>query len=85
MELLLSVRLKILSLLRVESTTNSNGFQSKDGTAVRIPDADLSITPWSITKYSTSCFTHIRTATICVNNQGLIGNIIFDLKSQLSQ
>ncbi|GFX28482.1 hypothetical protein TNCV_1152911 [Trichonephila clavipes] len=29
----------------IESTNNSNEFRSKDGTVVRIPDADFSIIP----------------------------------------
>ncbi|GFV49809.1 hypothetical protein TNCV_1390911 [Trichonephila clavipes] len=41
-------------LIRVESmienTTNSNEFRSKDGTVVRIPDADFNIIPRSVTK-----------------------------------
>ncbi|GFW69617.1 hypothetical protein TNCV_489611 [Trichonephila clavipes] len=57
----------------IESTTNSNKFRSKDGTVVRIPDADFNIVPWSVTKNTTPCSTRIRMTTICVNNQGLIG------------
>ncbi|GFX12201.1 hypothetical protein TNCV_1103191 [Trichonephila clavipes] len=45
-------------LIRVESmiksASNSNEFRSKDGTVFRIPDADLSITPGSVTKCTTS-------------------------------
>ncbi|GFX94943.1 hypothetical protein TNCV_3045751 [Trichonephila clavipes] len=63
-------------LIRVESviksTTNSNEFRSKDGTGVRIADADSNIIPRSVTNYTTSCSTRIQTTTICVNNQGLI-------------
>ncbi|GFW93121.1 uncharacterized protein TNCV_3888621 [Trichonephila clavipes] len=59
----------------IESTTNSNEFRSKNGTMVRIPDADFNIIPRSVTKNTTPCFTRIRTTTICVNNQGLIGNV----------
>ncbi|GFU31550.1 hypothetical protein TNCV_3539451 [Trichonephila clavipes] len=57
----------------IESITNSNEFQSKDGTVVRIPDADFNIIPRSVTKNTIPCTTRIRTTTICVNNQGLIG------------
>ncbi|GFU91890.1 hypothetical protein TNCV_3192741 [Trichonephila clavipes] len=60
-------------LIRVESTTNSNEFRSKDGTEVRIPDADFNILPRSVTKNTTPCSTRIQTTTICVNNQGSIG------------
>ncbi|GFX67685.1 hypothetical protein TNCV_3934271 [Trichonephila clavipes] len=52
----------------IESTTNSNGLLSKDGTVVRIPDADFNIIPRSATKNTTPCFTRIRTTIICVNN-----------------
>ncbi|GFU91605.1 hypothetical protein TNCV_2543691 [Trichonephila clavipes] len=61
----------------IESTTNSNEFRSKDGTVVRIPDADFNIVPRSVTKNTTPCSTRIRTTTICVNNQGLIGLLEF--------
>ncbi|GFY14590.1 hypothetical protein TNCV_4827941 [Trichonephila clavipes] len=37
----------------IESTTNSNEFRSKDGTAVRIPDADFNIIPRIVTKNTT--------------------------------
>ncbi|GFT79299.1 hypothetical protein TNCV_3275491 [Trichonephila clavipes] len=41
-------------LIRVESmigiTTNSNEFRSKDGTVVRIPDADFNIVLRNVTK-----------------------------------
>ncbi|GFY17492.1 hypothetical protein TNCV_3518471 [Trichonephila clavipes] len=57
----------------IESTSNSNEFRSYDGSAVRILDADFNIVPWSVTKNTTPCSTRIRTTTICVNNQGLIG------------
>ncbi|GFW07588.1 hypothetical protein TNCV_3917211 [Trichonephila clavipes] len=57
----------------IESTTNSNEFRSKDGTVVRILDADFNLVPRSVTKNTTPCSTRIRTTTICVNNQGLIG------------
>ncbi|GFX92785.1 hypothetical protein TNCV_4876421 [Trichonephila clavipes] len=50
----------------IESTTDSNEFRSKDGTVVRISDADFNITPGSVTKYTTPCSTRIRTATVCV-------------------
>ncbi|GFY32949.1 calsenilin [Trichonephila clavipes] len=53
----------------IESTTNSNEFRCKDGTVVRIPDADINIIPRSFTKNTTPCSTRIRTTTICVNNQ----------------
>ncbi|GFT56715.1 DUF4817 domain-containing protein [Trichonephila clavipes] len=53
----------------IESTTNSNEFRSKDGTVVRIPDADFNIVPRSVTKNTTPCSTRIRTTTICVNNK----------------
>ncbi|GFV84294.1 uncharacterized protein TNCV_1591531 [Trichonephila clavipes] len=56
----------------IESTTNSNEFRSKDGTMVRIPDADFNIVPMRVTKNTTLCSTRIRTTTIGVNNQGLI-------------
>ncbi|GFV46159.1 hypothetical protein TNCV_3420851 [Trichonephila clavipes] len=52
----------------IESTTNINEFRSKDGTVVRIPDADFNIVPRSVTKNTTPCSTRIRTTTICVNN-----------------
>ncbi|GFX48599.1 putative transposable element [Trichonephila clavipes] len=55
-----------------ESTINSNEFRSKDGTVVRIHDADFNIVPRSVTKNTTPCSTRIRTTTICVNNQGLM-------------
>ncbi|GFT84305.1 hypothetical protein TNCV_1609491 [Trichonephila clavipes] len=58
----------------IESNTNSNEFRSKDGTVVRIPDDDFNIIPWSVTKNTIPCTTRIRTTTICVNNQGLIGS-----------
>ncbi|GFS89954.1 hypothetical protein TNCV_506841 [Trichonephila clavipes] len=58
----------------IESTINSNEFRSKEGTVVRIPDADFNIVPRSVTKNTTPCSICIRTTTICVNNQGLIGN-----------
>ncbi|GFV65041.1 hypothetical protein TNCV_4670721 [Trichonephila clavipes] len=58
----------------IESTTNSNEFRSKDGTVVRIQDADFNIVPRSVTKNTTPCSTRIRTTTICVNNQGLLGD-----------
>ncbi|GFW12109.1 hypothetical protein TNCV_4531741 [Trichonephila clavipes] len=57
----------------IESITNVNEFRSKDETVVRIPDADFNIVPRSVTKNTTPCSTRIRTTTICVNNQGLIG------------
>ncbi|GFU96735.1 hypothetical protein TNCV_839601 [Trichonephila clavipes] len=89
MELLLPVRIQILVLIRVESlienTTNSNEFLSKDGTVVRIPDADFNIVPRSVTKNTTPCSTRIQTTTICVNNQGLIGYAIYYFKCQLSE
>ncbi|GFT30185.1 hypothetical protein TNCV_3466611 [Trichonephila clavipes] len=56
-------------LIRVESTIDSNEFRSKDGTVLKIPDADFNIVPGSVTKYTTPCSTRIRTTTICVNNQ----------------
>ncbi|GFT03347.1 hypothetical protein TNCV_2985191 [Trichonephila clavipes] len=59
--------------IMIESTTNSNDFRSKDGTVVKIPDADFNIIPRSVTKYTTPCSTRIQTTTICINNQGLIG------------
>ncbi|GFS90708.1 hypothetical protein TNCV_3771321 [Trichonephila clavipes] len=34
----------------IESTTNDNEFRSKDGTVVRIPDADFNIIPRSVTR-----------------------------------
>ncbi|GFW61471.1 uncharacterized protein TNCV_347191 [Trichonephila clavipes] len=58
----------------IESTTNINEFRSKDGTVVRVPDADFNIIPRSVTKNTTPCSTRIRTTTICVSNQGLIGD-----------
>ncbi|GFY28570.1 histone-lysine N-methyltransferase SETMAR [Trichonephila clavipes] len=58
----------------IDCTTNSNEFRSKDGTVVRIPDADFNIVPRSVTKNTTPCSTRIRTTTICVNNQVLIGD-----------
>ncbi|GFS64974.1 hypothetical protein TNCV_1584621 [Trichonephila clavipes] len=70
-------------LIRVESTTDSNEFRSKGGTGFRIPGADFYITPGSVTKYTTPCSTRIRTATVCINNQGLIGYIIYYFKCQL--
>ncbi|GFU99561.1 hypothetical protein TNCV_4082821 [Trichonephila clavipes] len=73
----------------IESTTNSNEFRSKDGTVVRILDADFNIISRSVTKNTTSCSTRIRTTTICVNNQGLIGYAISSslhvFKCQLSE
>ncbi|GFU42453.1 hypothetical protein TNCV_4555841 [Trichonephila clavipes] len=63
---------------KIEITTDSNEFRSKDGTVAKIPDADFNITPGSITNYNTSCSTRIRTTTVCVNNQGLIGYVIYD-------
>ncbi|GFS79279.1 hypothetical protein TNCV_4409371 [Trichonephila clavipes] len=57
----------------IESTTNNNEFRSKDGSVIRIPVADFNIIPRSVTKSTTPCSTCIRTTTICVNNQGLIG------------
>ncbi|GFV68231.1 hypothetical protein TNCV_1875131 [Trichonephila clavipes] len=47
----------------IESTTNSNEFRSKDGTVVRIPDADFNIVPRSVIKNTTPCSTRIRTST----------------------
>ncbi|GFX30316.1 hypothetical protein TNCV_1964221 [Trichonephila clavipes] len=57
----------------IESTDDSNGFRSKDETVVRITDTYYNITPGSVSKYTTPSSTHIRTTTVCVNNQGLIG------------
>ncbi|GFT30856.1 hypothetical protein TNCV_1682451 [Trichonephila clavipes] len=48
----------------IESTTNSNEFRSKDGTVVRIPDADFNIIPRGVTKNTAPCSTRIRTTTI---------------------
>ncbi|GFV62269.1 hypothetical protein TNCV_985331 [Trichonephila clavipes] len=59
----------------IESTTNTNEFRSKDGTVVRIPDADFNIVLRSVTKNTTPSSTRIRTTTICVNNLGLIGKL----------
>ncbi|GFX40880.1 hypothetical protein TNCV_3761011 [Trichonephila clavipes] len=42
----------------IVSTTNSNEFRSKDGTVVRIPDADFNIVPRNVTKNTTPCSTH---------------------------
>ncbi|GFW10957.1 uncharacterized protein TNCV_4459321 [Trichonephila clavipes] len=39
----------------IESTTNSMEFRSKDGTMVKIPDADFNIIPRSVTKNTTPC------------------------------
>ncbi|GFT50026.1 hypothetical protein TNCV_4352301, partial [Trichonephila clavipes] len=47
-------------LIRVESmisTINSNEFRSKDGTVVKIPDADFNIVPWNVTKSTYPCST----------------------------
>ncbi|GFV31277.1 hypothetical protein TNCV_1640291 [Trichonephila clavipes] len=46
----------------IQSTPNSNEFQFKDGTMVKIPDADFHIVSRSITKYTTPCSTRIRTS-----------------------
>ncbi|GFV35806.1 hypothetical protein TNCV_913961 [Trichonephila clavipes] len=65
----------------IESTTNSNEFRSKDGTVVRIPDADFNIVPRNVTKNTTPCSTRIRTTTICVNrwtNQVELKGVIRD-------
>ncbi|GFV31443.1 hypothetical protein TNCV_4860811 [Trichonephila clavipes] len=69
----------------IESNTNSNEFRSKDGTVVRIPDDDFNIIPWSVAKNTIPCSTRIRTTTICANNQGLIGYVIYYFKFQLSE
>ncbi|GFV33332.1 hypothetical protein TNCV_1498521 [Trichonephila clavipes] len=68
-----TVLIKVESM--IESTTDSNEFQSKDETVVRIPDAHFNITPESVTKYTTPCSSCIRAITISVNNQGLIGGL----------
>ncbi|GFX87501.1 mariner Mos1 transposase [Trichonephila clavipes] len=70
-----TVLIRVESL--IESTTNSNDFRSKDGTVVRIPDADFNIVPRSVTKNNIPCSTRIRTTTICVNNQSLIRYMSF--------
>ncbi|GFW78200.1 hypothetical protein TNCV_136691 [Trichonephila clavipes] len=49
-------------IIRAESmteiTNHSNEFQSKDGTVVRIPNADFNIIPRSVTKNTTPCPSH---------------------------
>ncbi|GFY14364.1 hypothetical protein TNCV_1021291 [Trichonephila clavipes] len=57
----------------IESTTKSNEFRSKDGTVVRIPDANFNIVLRRVTKNTAPRSTRILTTTICVNNQVLIG------------
>ncbi|GFV24477.1 hypothetical protein TNCV_194401 [Trichonephila clavipes] len=49
----------------IESTNNSNEFRSKDGTVVRIPNANGNIIPGNVTKYTTPCSTRIRMTTVC--------------------
>ncbi|GFW61250.1 kinectin [Trichonephila clavipes] len=60
---------------------DSNEFRSKDGTVVKIPDADFNIVPKSVTRNTTPCSTRIRS----VNNQGLIGYVIYYFECQLSE
>ncbi|GFX43787.1 hypothetical protein TNCV_4110661 [Trichonephila clavipes] len=69
----------------IESTTNSNEFRSKDGTMVTTPDADFNIIPRSVTKYTIPCFTLIRTTIFCVNNEDLIGYVIYYFMCQWSE
>ncbi|GFU45805.1 hypothetical protein TNCV_4211021 [Trichonephila clavipes] len=48
----------------IESTINSDEFRSKDGTVVRIPDADFNIVPRSVTKNTTACSTRSDSQTV---------------------
>ncbi|GFX81768.1 hypothetical protein TNCV_2569691 [Trichonephila clavipes] len=76
-----TVLIKVESM--IESTTDSNKFRSKDGTVIRIPDANFNNTSRSVTKYTSPCSTRIRTTTVSVNNQGLIGYVIYDFKKNM--
>ncbi|GFT58679.1 hypothetical protein TNCV_1360491 [Trichonephila clavipes] len=58
-----------------QSTTNNNEFRSKDGTVVRIPDADFNIVPRSVTKNTTPCSTPIRTTRLDRESSKLSGSL----------